>query len=123
MADTDTKLITAAEVLELIPPIDQVDMVFPAGDRITKVYDKLTPHARVWEEQAEELWGMTFFSQVFYGGGHMPEGREEFSQEEIIRVANWLRAAMRSFHPKHEDKERVCGMLWTMFFAKPKEVS
>jgi len=50
------------------------------------------------------------FSQAFFSGGQVvfKEGLDdEFKQD----AWNYCRALMRSFQPKHEEKEAVCAML------------
>lgn len=118
----ETKLLTPAEVLALIPKVDAVDQAFPAGPAITGPYDALTPHAVAWREAAsyEERWGVRFCEQVFFSGGKCPQPNAEFTAEDIARVYAWVIAAMRSHYPKHEHKEAVCGMLWSMFFLQPE---
>jgi hypothetical protein len=125
---------TPAELAAMIPEITIVEMAFPAGDGIDDVYDKLTPIAREWVK-TENRWGTGFFSMVFYGvdarrkkvDGHKPPEPdmhlEGVTEQDITRVLNWLRAAMGSYYPKHQDKEAVCGMLWQTFFLPPKELA
>lgn len=126
---------TPAELAAMIPEITMLEIVFPAGDGVDDVYDKLTPIAREWMK-TENTWGEQFFSMVFYGvdvnfkknseGTPVPERNHELegvSEQDITRVLNWLRAAMGSYYPKHQDKEAVCGMLWQTFFLPPEDLA
>lgn len=109
------------EILTIIPDLSEVDMAFPAGPNISGPYDKLIPLAKEYEH----TWGKEFFSKVFFGGGVVPPRKDieelGITEEDAVRALRWLKAAMGSYYPSHQDKERVCGMLWETFFLEPSE--
>lgn len=116
--------ISAKELADRIPVITAVEVAFPAGPHVDDVYDDLTPIGRQWVEDNPDSWGLRFFSDLFYKGGKVPafkeiEGVGGITEDDLFRVLYWVRAAMGSFYPKHEDKEAVCGMLWATFFEEP----
>lgn len=119
---TEAEKTFAEQLLAIIPDVSVAQMAFPAGKGMDDVYDKLKPIAKQWEEGGEDDWGTEFFGKLFYGGGIVPDRNEDVaSEEESSRVLRWVRGAMGSYYPKHEDKTRVCGMLWQTFFLKPEE--
>jgi hypothetical protein len=113
---------TPKEVADLIPQLDMAQIAFPAGEGIDDIYRELTPVAWAWVKDNPNNWGTRFFSRIFFRGADLPNLKEieGIPQEDRIRVARWVAAAMSSFFPKHEDKEAVCGMIFEMFFEEPE---
>lgn len=111
------------EIADLIPELTEAHMAFPAGKEIEEVYEALTPLAQQWADENSGSWGIRYFSKLFYKGGPIPAAQriEGFSEEDMVRILRWTIAAMRSYYPKHEHKEAVCGMLWATFFEEPDD--
>jgi len=111
---------TTQEIVDLIPDITDAHIAFPAGKGIDDVYDVLDEIAKEYEH----TWGLEFFNKVFFRGGKVPEYKpsEEMgcSEEDAVKALRWLKAAMCSFYPSQHVKERVCGMLWELFFVEPE---
>jgi hypothetical protein len=111
------------QLLKLIPQITDADRAFPAGPLIEGTYRVLTPIALEWEKSnGRHHWAMELFSTLFFSGGHEPRPNrelEDVTDDDLIKVMQWSRAARGSFYPKHEHKEAVCAMLWDTFFLEP----
>lgn len=113
-----------SELAAMIPELSDVQVAFPAGKGIDDVFKTLAPLALQWSRERKDTWGTRFFSRVFFKGGTSPRPQtlEGVTQQDVHRILKWLRAGMGSFSPRHEDKERVCGMLWQTFFHKPEDL-
>jgi len=86
------------------PEVDGPSMVFGGYprdwfDSVMKIEEK--PEDQKWNDMMESL---------FFGGGKVPvnEALPEDYRKNGLRM---LRAVMGSFDPKHEHKEKVCGLI------------
>ncbi|MFA5130476.1 MAG: hypothetical protein WC477_06230 [Patescibacteria group bacterium] len=86
------------------PEVDEPSMVFGGYprdwfDSVMKIESK--PEDRKWNDMMESL---------FFNGGKVPVN-ETLPEEYRTNGLRMLRAVIGSFEPKHEHKEKVCGLI------------
>jgi len=67
-------------------------------------------------------WGK-YFSELFFTGGSISFNTEEIKKNPkgVEKAWKYVRAFMRSFEPKHEDKEAVCAYIMSHILVMPEE--
>jgi hypothetical protein len=85
------------------PEVTKLDLAFPTFD---------TPQELVAEaKQRNPQKGMKKFSELFYSGGKI-ELQKDVEGTWKEKAYLYARALMRSWSPKHENKELVVGMIF-----------
>ena len=100
MKKTDIKPFNRLE----FPDVTDVDIAFGGYPRewfanVMKI--ESLPEDRKWNELAERL---------FFEGGKIPFNKS-LQGEYQIKGSRMLRAVLGSWEPKHEHKEKVCGLI------------
>ncbi|WP_298034535.1 hypothetical protein [uncultured Alistipes sp.] len=88
---------------------------FPEVKRVEEVFSKLKADPELFEEAKRRGFFMghtkanQMFGRLFSGGRIMikPEADTEF----VRRVIPYLKALLRSYALKHEEKEAICAMI------------
>lgn len=86
------------------PDVSDIDIAFGAypHDWFASVMKiESLPEDQKWNDLADSL---------FYKGGNIPFD-ESLSEEYQIKGSRILRAVLGSWAPKHEHKEKVCGLI------------
>jgi hypothetical protein len=84
------------------PKVNGVDMAFSTFKTIPELADE----ARIRGFYSfSNKWNKRF-SELFFNGGKL-NYKDGFSEE----MAAYMISFMRSFEPKHQDKEAICAML------------
>lgn len=96
------------------PSVTPLDMAFPTLDAPPKLvslakergfYNGNTP--------ANDL-----FSKWFFGGlEKTPDFKEGIDETKAQRAMNWAVCLLRSFTPKHEEKEAVCALIFDEYLT------
>lgn len=60
------------------------------------------------------------FSSLFYDGGQV-EFKSDLDEDFKNIAWKYCRCLMKSFSPKHEDKEAICSMLMSELLELPKQ--
>lgn len=88
----------------IFPEVDKASMVFGGYPR-----DWFASVMKI-EEQPEDRKYNDMMESLFFSGGSVPVNKD-LPEEYRTKGLNMLRAVMGSFEPKHEHKEKVCGLI------------
>jgi len=86
------------------PEVDKVSMAFGGYPR--EWFDSVMKI----EEQPEDAKYNSMMESLFFHGGEVPVNKT-LPEEYRSKGLRMLKAVMGSFEPKHEHKEKVCGLI------------
>lgn len=62
--------------------------------------------------------GNKLFNEWFFSGlKKVPELKDGINEEEAMKALNWTKCFMRSFAPKHEEKEAICALIFNEYLS------